>query len=145
MSLAGEAVTRLPAIVPRVRICGAPTSAQACASGSIASRANGAASTSLWVASAPSAIAAPVRRTYASSRSSEMSIKVAVGFDAALQLDHDVGPARDDARCGAVGREDVECLLEAGRPDHLRPHGRAFGGLRGFPCQARRQGSSGVA
>ena len=29
MSLAGEAVTTLPTTVPRARICGAPTSAQA--------------------------------------------------------------------------------------------------------------------
>jgi hypothetical protein len=33
VSLAGEAVMRLPAIVPRLRICGAPTSHAARASG----------------------------------------------------------------------------------------------------------------
>ena len=33
VSLAGEAVIRLPATVPRLRICGAPTSQQARASG----------------------------------------------------------------------------------------------------------------
>src|SRR5579884_4221046 len=79
VSLAGEAVTRLPATVARVRNWGAPTSAQAWASGSARATQSGEAMTSLWVASAPSLISSPAARTYLRSRRAAMSISVGVG------------------------------------------------------------------
>ena len=53
VSLAGLAVTRLPATVPRLRICGAPTSQQARASGKACATASADATTWLWVTRGP--------------------------------------------------------------------------------------------
>ena len=79
VSLAGEAVMRLPATVPRVRICGAPTSQQAWASGNARCRQSGEATTSLCVVSAPSEMIPSVKPMRRSPGMAVTSISVDVG------------------------------------------------------------------
>ena len=80
VSFAGEAVTRFPATVPRVRSCGAPTSQHACASGSARSRQSREATTSLWVVSAPSEILPSWSSIRRKPGIAVMSISVVVGL-----------------------------------------------------------------
>jgi hypothetical protein len=99
VSLAGEAVIRLPAMVPRLRICGAPTSHAARASGYARLRMSFDAAQSLCVTSAP--------RWMTSSSSMLIWFEVGdardvdQGFDAladaAFEFEDEVGAAGDDA------------------------------------------------
>ena len=66
-------------MVPRVRICGAPTSQQAWASGNARCRQSGEATTSLWVVSAPSEMIPSVKSMRRSPGMAVMSIRVDVG------------------------------------------------------------------
>ena len=106
VSLAGLAVMQLPATVPRLRICGAPTSQQARARGKACATASDVPTTWLCVTSAPR-VSVPFLRSNAvqlgDARNVHDNLLLA---DAALDLQDQIGAAHDEpARVAVLGKE----------------------------------------
>ena len=104
VSLAGLAVMRLPATVPRLRICGAPTSQHALASGKARSTHRRRAG-HLVVSDQRSQVnqpVVPVQANRVQTRYPRYVNNNPGPANPALQLEDEIGAARDNARLGAM-------------------------------------------
>ena len=109
-------------MVPRVRICGAPTSQQAWASGNARCRQSGEATTSLCVVSAPSEMIPSVKADAAETGDGGDVDQSRRRSDAARELDDDVRATGDDARALAVARQQGQRVVQRLWLKVLLPH-----------------------
>ena len=114
VSLAGLAVTRLPATVARLRICGAPTCHEALTNGKARSRSNLDAATALWVTSGPIwMISSSSMVMWSRSGRRVMSINGLDAFaDAAFEFEHQVGCSGDKAGFFPFISQELQAFLQ---------------------------------
>ena len=110
VSLAGEAVTRLPATVARVRICGAPTSQHAWASGSARFAAIRRGEDVVMRGQRADHDVVAVHVNIAQVRDGGEVDQRLGGAHATRQLDKHVGATGDEPRLSSVGVEQVQRL-----------------------------------